>query len=250
MIGTLGIIQARMGSTRLRAKLARRLGGKSLLEWVVRRVTDAGRLDGVVVAAGSGSDAERLAELVPANVPIVFGSEHDVLSRFLTVLDAYPARAVVRVCADNPFIDPELIDRLVATATEQAAGDYLGYASHNGRPMILSSVGLFAEWCQASALRRAAAESTDPADREHVTRYIYSHPDRFQVRLLPAPSALDRDDLRLTVDLEEDWEHTETIFDALGQERLVWQDIASLLAHQPLLRRRMAVLNRTHAKAS
>ena len=64
------------------------------------------------------------------------------------------------------------------------------------------------------------------------------------MRLLPAPSGLDRDDLRLTIESEEDWEHAQVIFEALGPEELDWQRIAGLLRGQPRLRQRMAVLNR------
>lgn len=249
MLKTLGIIQARLGSQRLRRKLTRRLGNKSLLEWVVRRVTDCDQLDRVIVAAGNGPENQHIDELVPSDVPIFVGSEGDVLGRFVAALDTYPAEAVVRVCADNPFIDPHLIDRLVSTAAEHPECDYISYQSRCGRPVILSSLGVFAEWCSADALREAAAHTRDPLDREHVTRYIYSHPERFRIRLLPAPDSIDRHDVRLTVDLEEDWEHAETIYDALGPEALDYHRIALLLEQQPALRERMAELNRVHVKA-
>jgi spore coat polysaccharide biosynthesis protein SpsF len=245
---TIGIVQARLGSTRLQGKMARKLGGRSLLEWVVRRVTDCERLDRVVVATGDEADNVPVRELVPRDVAVVTGSESDVLGRFVDVLDIHPADAVVRVCADNPFIDPALIDRMVVAADDHPGCDYISYVSSAGRPVILSSVGLYAEWCRADALRRADCEATDALDREHVTRYLYSRPELFNLRLLPTPSELDRDDVRLTVDFEEDWQHAQEIFDALGAEALDWQQIARLLDTQPAMRERMAELNRKHAK--
>lgn len=249
MAKTLGIVQARLGSQRLKGKLARRLGSRSLLDWVVRRVTDCSRLDGVVVAAADGPDDGWIRELVPADVPVVVGSEHDVLGRFAAVVEQYPCDAVVRICADNPFIDPDLIDRLVSEADSHPECDYIGYCIGGGRPAILSPLGFFAEWCRAGALSQAAREASDPADREHVTRYLYSHPERYSLRLVPAPAQLDRDDVRLTVDIEEDWDHAEAIYEALGPERLDWRRIAILLEQQPRLRQRMRDLNRQHAKA-
>jgi spore coat polysaccharide biosynthesis protein SpsF len=109
-------------------------------------------------------------------------------------------------------------------------------------------VGVFAEWCSADSLRQADREATSQADREHVTRYLYTHPEKFNLRLLPIPPELDRDDLRLTVDLEDDWEVAQTIFDALGPEQLEWQKITELLANHPRLREKMARLNRQNAK--
>ena len=69
------------------------------------------------------------------------------------------------------------------------------------------------------------------------------------MRLIQVPAALDRDDVRLTVEEQEDWEHAEAIFEALGPESLDWQRIAGLLDQQPALRQRMAVLNQADATA-
>ena len=83
--------------------------------------------------------------------------------------------------------------------------------------MVSTSLGVFAEWCKADALRLAHRKATAPSDRDSVTRYLYSHPEMFRLRLIPVPSELDRDDLRLTVGFEEDWEHVHTLYDALGR---------------------------------
>jgi spore coat polysaccharide biosynthesis protein SpsF len=248
MSKTIAIVQARLGSRRLKGKIARRLGGHSLLEHVVRRVTDCELLDGVVVAAADTPDDAAIADISPPDVPIFVGDELDVLGRFVAAIDEYQADGVVRVCADNPFIDPVLIERLVVSAQQHPEADYISFGGRDGRPAILSAVGVFAEWCRADALRQADLEATLPADREHVTRYLYTHPEKFNLRLLPIPAELDCDDLRLTVDLEDDWEVAQTIFDALGPDQLEWQKITELLANHPRLREKMARLNRQHAK--
>jgi spore coat polysaccharide biosynthesis protein SpsF len=214
------------------------------LEWVVRRVTDCARLSGVIVVACDAAEQRFVSRLVPCDVPVFTSSEPDALSRFVRALENYPADAVVRVAGDNPFIDPALIDRLVTTAESHCECDYVSFCSRDGRPATLSPVGVYAEWFRARALQRASRGKTTAADREHVTRYLYTHPEKFKLRFIPAPSEIDRDDVRLRVDHEEDWEHALTIFDALGPERLDWQRIASLLDQQPDLRKRMAVLNR------
>jgi spore coat polysaccharide biosynthesis protein SpsF len=250
MVNALGIIEARPGSDPLKGLVARRLGGKPLLEWVVRRMTDCQRLDRVIVLTGRGPEEQFVSELAPPDVPVFGGPVNDVLARYEAALDAYPARAVVRVGADSPFIDPVLVDRLVNTADEHPECDYIGYRRADGRPALLAPMGLFAEWCRADALRRAAREAARPVDRQQPTRYLYSHPESFTVRLIPAPAGLDRDDVRLTVEFEEDWEHAQTIYEALGPDALDWQRIAGLLEQQPALRSRMAVLNRRQEQAS
>ena len=232
MIETLGIVEPRLGAGRGGNKFARKLGGKSWLEWVVHRAVDSTRLDQVVVVLGSGPEHRLIADLVPPDVLVLVNGAADPLGQFIAALDRCPASAVVRICADNPFVDPALIDRLITTAEENPDCDYVSYCSRDGRPAVLSALGIFAEWCRADAL-----------DRRHVTRYLYSHPEKFRIRLISAPSRLDRDDVRLMVDSEEDWEHVETIYEALGPERLEWQSIAALLEEHPALRERMRSLN-------
>jgi spore coat polysaccharide biosynthesis protein SpsF len=247
MLKTLGIIQACFEEPGIRSKATRKLRGKTVLEWVVRRVTDCMRLDGVIVVTNDGPDSASLLQHVPADVPIYIGSQTNNLARFAGALVEYSAESVVRVRCENPFIDPGLIDRLVIAADAHAEVDYVSYSSRNGQPAILSPVGLYAEWFRVAALRKVARAATLPADRDEVTRYIYSHPELFQIRLIPAPPQIDRDDVRLAVDIEEDWEHALAIFDALGSEEFDWQRIADLLAHQPTMRRRMRDLNRSLA---
>lgn len=247
MLTTLGIVQPRLATDASKIRAARRIGGKSLLEWVVRRATDCQRLDQVIVLAPSGPEAQFVSELAPPDVPVVVGNSKDPLAGNITALDAYPAKAVVRICAEAPLFDPVLIDRLVTTADEHPQCDYIGYCRRDGRSALMASVGLFAEWCRADALRQADREVTLLADREQVTSYIFSHPEKFTVRLVPAPVGLDGDDVRLAIDSEEDWDHVQTVYEALGPDSLDWQRIARLLEQHPGMRREMAALNRRGA---
>lgn len=250
MLKTLGIVQACCHSRHYHCRAARKLGGRSVLEWVIRRVTDSLRLDGVIVLTCDEADHRFMRTLVPPDVPVFAGTKSDSLARFSQALEQYAAEAVVRVRGDNLFIDPALIDRLVSTADEHRHCDYLSYCLRDGRPAVHSPLGIFAEWIRSAALHKAARVAKHPQDREDVTRYINSHPEKFTIRLIPAPPEIDRDDLRLTIEMEEDWDHVLTIYEALGPERMDWQWIADLLDHHPALRSRMAALNRakTHAQ--
>jgi spore coat polysaccharide biosynthesis protein SpsF len=239
---TLGIIDVHPGKELVQWHVARKLGGRSVLELIVRRVTDCQRVDAVVVAAGR-ADARRVAQLVPPDVPVVTCQSGDMLRTFVTTATQYEAGAVVRVRANYPFIDPFLIDRLATTAEEYSACDYITYCSQDGRPALRATLGLFGQWCSAAALRTADAEAVSAEDRRDPLRYIASHPERFRFRLMHVPRELDRDDVRLCIHREEDWEFAQTIYDALGPERLDWQEIAGLLVANPDLRRRMAVSN-------
>ena len=246
MLETLGIVQLNSDAASHKGKDSDprvTLAGKSMLEWIVRRVTDAQRLDGVIVVASSSPRDLLLAEEVPADVPVLTSSAAGRLSATVEAIEKYPCESIVLVGTDTPFVDPGLIDRLVITSQEQESCDYVSYQLRDGRPSVLSQIGVFAEWCCSKAIMRADRRAKESGDRTSVTRYIYSHPEEFQIRLLAAPAALDRDDLRLRVSCEEDLDLAATIVDALGQDALEWQSIAGLLAAQPQLRQRMALLN-------
>lgn len=245
MLETVGVVEIPGGCEGTRPAAARRVGGKSLLEWVVRRVGDCQQLSGVVALTESGPNADEIAHLVPTDVPLFVASGGDSLSRFAETLKQYPARAVVRVGLENPFIDPALIDRLVTTAKTHAESDCITYCSRTERSVLGARVGAFAEYIRARALRLADIKA-EGADRATVTRFIYAHPELFNLRLAPIPVELDRDDIRLRLETPEDWEHMQSIFEALGPDRLEWQNIAGLLDQHPHLRERMAELN--HAR--
>lgn len=245
MLKTLGIVQACGVSDQLPRRLKSKLGGQSLLGWVVRRVTDAMRLDGVIVLGCCNAEHGFVAELVPPDVPFFASARPTTLDRLCHALEEYPAEAVLRVRGDDLFVDPVLIDRLATAAETVADCDYAGYCSHDGRPALLSPSTIYPEWFRARTLRRLARRKLKPEDREQISGCIWSQPEKFRTHLIPAPRALDREDVRLRVDMEEDWEHAMTIFEALGPERLEWQRVVALLDQQPALRRRMAALNRS-----
>lgn len=246
---TLAIVQARLGSSRLPQKVARPLGGVPLLKRVIERLGRCQRLSQIIVATGDSPANQPIHDLVADTPADVFvGSESDVLGRFAAVCRAYQPRAIVRICADNPFVDPGLIDELVYQGDFHPEADYISHRTADGRPVILSPLGLFGEWCRTEAILQADAEATDPADREHVTRYLYGHPEKFTLRLLALPVELEREDLRLTVDFEDDWEHAVTVDDAVDKE-CTWRDLLDYIDQQKTLREEMAALNRIHRKA-
>jgi spore coat polysaccharide biosynthesis protein SpsF (cytidylyltransferase family) len=243
MSTTLGVVEVQpaVDGLSLKSPLAgiarRRFGGKTLLEWVVRRLGDAQRVSKIVVAAGVDPLTRSLAELAPADVQPFFSEAEDPLGRLADVVRAFPCDGVVRLSVSTPFVDPILMDRLITVGLNGDGCDYAGYRLSDGRPAVESKMGVFSEWCSAAGVLRADREARRPEDRKSPTCYLYSNPDKFAVQLLPAPAKLDRDDLCLAIQDEEDWEHVEIILDALGPESLDWQYIMALLDRHPDLGR-------------
>lgn len=247
MLRTLGIVDACYDSHQARWQASRKLGGKPVLEWVVRRATDCQQLDGVIVITNNVVENQFISRLVPLDVPVFIGKCDDPLGCMAAALEEYRSESAVRISSLWPFLDSTLVDQLVAAAVADSQCDYAAYSSRDGRPAILSPVGVYVEWLRSETLREVAQRVKSRIDRYDPTRYVYLHPQKFRVHLIPAPERIDRDDVRLTVDIEEDWEHTLTIFEALGPD-VDWRRIADLLDHQPALRKRMADLNRVRAR--
>ena len=219
-----------------------RIEGQLLFEWIIRRVTDSQLLD-IVAVLIDPSQQQALRQATPSDVELVIGSKPDALGRFAAAVRRFEASQVVRVTADSPFVDPELIDRLICTANRHPTADYVGYRSMEETPTSQPKLGVFAEFCRAEAVLRADRMAIEPVDRRDSMKFLFSHPEQFELKMIPIPPALDRHDVRLTVDVEEDWEHAQSIVEALGPDSLSWHSIAGLLNEQPAMRRRMAVLN-------
>lgn len=245
MSTTLGIVEVPPHSLpplRRPSDASRIFAGKSLLEWVIRRVTDSLLLEQVVVV-GPASQAQRIRQLAPPDVSVFIGPETDALGRLAAAARALDAEQLVRVQLSCPFVDPDLIDRLLGDAKTHPGFDYIGYCDSSGVPAVQSQLGILAEWCRGEAIERADREASLAAEREQSTRFLYSHPEWFQLRLLPVPRPLDRKDLRLRLGVEEDWDHLQSILEALGPDSLDWHAIAELLEQQPAMRQRMALMN-------
>jgi spore coat polysaccharide biosynthesis protein SpsF len=211
------LIQARLGSSRLPGKsilplpLAVVGDEQTILGHVVRRARRATSVQHVMVATTTQPLDDPLAALATRLGAGVFrGDEQDVLGRFTGALtQAGDFRAVVRLTADNPAIDPAFIDTAVVHHLTMGAD----YTYTSGLPL-----GTNIEVISTHALRHAGQAATQPDEREHVTPYLRRHPELFQLETLalavpPAVAAL-----RLTVDYPSDYALLSLLFSNLGPD--------------------------------
>ncbi|MCU0268692.1 MAG: GNAT family N-acetyltransferase [Acidimicrobiales bacterium] len=218
------VVQARMGSTRLPGKVLQDLGGRPMLAFQLERLAD---LDAVVVVATSELARDDVVASVAADagVAVVRGSETDVLDRFRLALDEVPARDVVRLTADCPLTDPEVVAAVVEHH-RRAGADY----TSNVHPRTFPQ-GLDVEVMAAEALRSAAQEATAPSEREHVTPFLYRHPERFVLANLRSGEDLGRE--RWTVDRPEDLDTVrEAVAGLGGRARFTWREVLDVLGRR------------------
>ncbi len=229
---TIIITQARMDSTRLPGKVLKMVLGKPLLQHHLERLKSTRRADGVIVAmTREESDAPLVDFCEKHHQPYYRGSQHDVLERFLGAAEAYKADHVVRVTSDCPLIDPGLIDQLVGDyVSVNPPCDYASNVLERSYPR-----GLDCEVFSIHALRQAHKHATLPSEREHVTPYIYKHPESFRLRSYKQPD--DWSHYRWAVDTLEDFELVKQMLEALIPKNplFTWKEAVAWLSNHPEL---------------
>jgi len=226
---TVAIIQARMGSTRLPGKVIMDLGGDTVLARVVRRLCRAKFVDEIVIATtSSDADDAIVRECERLGVPWFRGSEDDVLDRYYQAAQTYAAGAVVRITSDCPLIDPELVDGTIRVFQEQ----HCDYAS-NLFPRTYPR-GLDTEVFTVAALERDWREARAPYQREHVTPFLYEHPELF--RLVSLRGQIDYSQYRWTLDTAEDLQLLRAIYARFSnQDNFGWREAVALMEREPEL---------------
>jgi len=223
------IIQARMTSTRLPGKVLADLAGRPLLEHVIARTAQARCIDQVAVATTDGVADDAVAAFCHnRNISCFRGSEDDVLDRYYKAAKVFCADPIVRITADCPLLDPDVIDKTV-----QAYLD--GRCDYASNVLVLSYPdGLDTEVFSLAALERAWREARLKSEREHVTPYIVNHADLFRQKSVEHQPDLSR--LRWTVDEPRDLEFVRSVYRILGYlPRFGLAEILAVLEQHPEL---------------
>jgi spore coat polysaccharide biosynthesis protein SpsF (cytidylyltransferase family) len=205
---TVAVIQARCGSTRFPRKVLAPLQGRPMLTHIIDRVSRAQLVDRVVVATTTLERDDDVASLVNASgAGLTRGPEDDVLSRYVQAAREHGADVIVRITADCPLTDPDVVDTVIRARIEQDAD----YASNVEPPTYPE--GYDCEVFTLDCLRRLDAEAKAAYLREHVTALTRERPELFRI----ARVASDRDLswIRLTVDVPADLARVETLLSRL-----------------------------------
>jgi spore coat polysaccharide biosynthesis protein SpsF len=236
-----GIVQARMGSSRLPGKVLKPVLGAPLLARMLERVRASSALDEVVVATTSLPQDQPIVALCrELGVPVYTGHPTDLLDRHLQAGRAAGADAVAKIPSDCPLIDPQVIDRVVLRFREAAgAFDYVG----NLHPATYPD-GNDVEVLPLAVLELAHREARRPHEREHTTPFVWDQPQRFRLHNVTWETGLDYSmSHRFTIDYPEDLAFIQAVFEALhrpGEAPFTLAEIVALCEREP----RLYTLNR------
>lgn len=229
-MSTVIIAQARMTSTRLPGKVLKTVLGKPLLTYFVERLRRVALADKVVIATTTNTSDEPIVNLCRMmQVSFTRGSESDVLSRYYDAAMVTGANTIVRVTSDCPLIDPLLVDETIRLFHDNSLRfDYVSNSLESKYPL-----GMGVEVFTMQALKEAHTEGISNAEREHVTPFLYTHPERYRIGGVRSPRDLSQH--RWTVDTPEDLELVTRIIQALYPLKPDFDlaDILELVAGHP-----------------
>lgn len=199
-------IQARMGSKRLPGKVMKCICGKPQIQHVYDNVSRSKFSSDVVVLTSVEDSNKSLKEyLTQRNIRWLEGDENDVLSRFIYAGEQYDAPIIVRVTADNPLCNPECIDMMIESHIQRNAD----YTMMKGLP-----VGIAGEVVNYDVLKKISHfKSLTGKDKEHVTLYIYEHPELFSINYISSPLKYNYPEINLTVDTADDFNKMNDIYE-------------------------------------
>ena len=231
-MNAVAIIEARMRSSRLPGKVLRPILGKPMLELLVERIKGARRLCSIIIATTESVSDDPIEELAQRlNVNCFRGSEEDVLDRVLSAARTYKADVVVEITGDCPLAEPEKIDDMLVSY------EHMDFDFMANRLDATYPPGLGFRIFRRATLEKVDRLTKEPVDREHVTLYVWEHPELFTIYNFQNNLNPRYWDLRLTVDNEEDFLLIQAIFEELYPEnpRFGLYDIIDMLERRPEL---------------
>jgi spore coat polysaccharide biosynthesis protein SpsF len=242
------IIQGRMSSSRLPGKILADIAGQPMLQRVFTRTSRSASVSQTLIATTTDPSDDPVAEYCDfSGIPFTRGSLYDVLDRYYQSAKEAKADYVVRITADCPVIDPELIDNVVDTLLE---GEYDFVCNRLPPPWTRTyPIGLDVEACTFKVLAKAWKEAKEPQHREHAMPYFYEEvqlsavsrqrsegvsPRGFRIALLN--HATDFGDYRWTVDTPEDLGFMRQVYSRFdGRDDFTWKEVLDLVHDNPEL---------------
>lgn len=205
------VIQARLGSTRLKNKMVRPFyNDLTLIEVILTNLLRDFEPSDIILATSELPENKQLGSIADVlGVQVYYGSENDVLSRFIDVCDNNNLDFVIRICADNPFIQNSEIKKLIE---EYNGEDYISFFYSDNTAAMKSHSGFFTELVKSDSLRKVKELTDNEFYFEHVTNYVYENEDIFKVKKLKIKNEDEVKNIRLTIDDEDDFNLSQTIY--------------------------------------
>lgn len=216
------IIQARTGSSRLPQKMVLPFyENKGILETIIIRLIEAGIKIPIVIATTTCDIDDIIADIgFKYKLPVFRGSEENVLERFILTANEFGFNKIIRICADNPFLDISALNYQIESFIEMDV-DYWCYALGDYTPSIKTHYGFWTEGVKLSTLKKIASSTKENVYQEHVTNYIYSNSNHFSIHYEKIEKTIENEHcIRLTIDTKVDFSLGQRVFRELNELKL------------------------------
>jgi len=161
------IVQARIGSSRFRGKVLKKINGKETIILLLERLSKAKKISDIVVAIPSTKENDILFKVLKKNNYKIFrGSENNVLKRYYDCAKTYNSSNILRITGDCPLVDPKLVDKLASIFLSNNY-DYVSNIEERTFPD-----GMDMEFFSFKTLSKIQANVISKYDKEHVTKYV------------------------------------------------------------------------------
>ena len=228
-----GIIAARMSSSRLPGKVLLKIGEKTILQIMIERVKYSKTIDKIIIATSTNPDNDIIEKVCnKLEITCIRGSEEDLISRYKLICDQIKPDIIVKMGADSPLIDPLVIDKVVNTFLN---GKY-DYVSNYGIPKTYPE-GCTADVYTVTTLNEAFQEAKKPSEREHISPFMWNRPEKYS--FFRVDYKKDLSNYRLSLDYHEDFIVIKSIFEALNikNPNFTLEDIISWLDSNPNIKK-------------
>ncbi len=232
-IDTAITIQARMTSTRLPGKIIKPAVGKPLLELMIERLRRIEGADEIILCTTTNGTDDILEELAQQwGILCYRGSENNVMSRVLEAAQSFNVGTIVETTSDCPVIDPDICSKVLSQFKELKS-DYCSNVYERSFP-----IGMDVQVFSTRVLADAYSRTNDPEEQEHVSLFIYRHPEIYDISWVKAPAHQHDPELRLTLDTKQDYELLQNVFELLYPKNPTFSldDILELIRQQPDIR--------------
>jgi spore coat polysaccharide biosynthesis protein SpsF len=214
------IVQARLGSTRLPNKMMLPFfKQQSIFEIVLEKLKNNFPNIQIIVATSISEENDTLEQVAKIyGCDVYRGSEENVLQRFTEAAIYFNQKNIIRVCADNPFLDVKEIKRLIDYVQKNDTIDYVSFMINN-TPSIKTHYGFWVEYVRLEALKKIPNLTEKAFYFEHVTNFIYENPSLFSICFLGVDSILNEyKNVRMTVDTKDDFDALSYVYENLNQQ--------------------------------
>lgn len=225
-----GLIQARMGSSRLPGKVMLPLAGRPLIWHIFDRLRRTVGVRAIVLATTRDARNDEMVAYATGLGMRVFRAEleNDIAERLAGAVRMTDAQALLKVNGDCPLIDPDILGLIVERFMKNQSADYV-----SNKVVLRYPLGLSAEVISRRAMLWCDDSLRGAHEREYVADWIKEHPERFRVVSVEGDRNLSHHDW--SVDTADGYAFVARIFDTLyrDSESFGLEDVLAYLAGAP-----------------